>query len=83
LAARLDGEVRQLPVGPAVRVRRRRSVAVEDGANPSDVEIVQWYSLHETGRRLATMTFSTPNVGLADEFGEVFDLIAATLRWTA
>jgi len=83
LAARLGGEVRPLPVGPAVRVRRRRSVALEDGGNPSDVEIVQWYALHETGRRLATMTFSTPNVGLADEFGEVFDLIAATLRWTA
>jgi hypothetical protein len=43
---------------------------------------VQWFALHETGRRLALLTFSTPNVGLAGEFGAVFDLIAATLRWT-
>lgn len=83
LAARLGGEVRELPVGPAVRMRRRRTVAVGDREGPSDVEIVQWYVLHETGRRLGLLTFSTPNVGLADEFGEVFDLIAATLRWTA
>lgn len=83
LAARLGGEVRELPVGPAVRARRRQSVALEDGGTPSDVEIVHWYALHESGRRLALLTFSTPNVGLAAEFGEVFDLIAATLRWTA
>jgi hypothetical protein len=82
LAARLGGEMCDLPVGPAVRARRRQAVAVDDGASPSDVEIVQWYALHESGRRLALLTFSTPNVGLAGEFGEVFDLIAATLRWT-
>jgi hypothetical protein len=82
LAARLGGEVRELPVGPAVRVRRRQSVPLDVGAGPSDVEIVQWYALNGSGRRLALLTFSTPNVGLADQFGEVFDLIAATLRWT-
>jgi hypothetical protein len=82
LAARLDGEVRELPIGPAVRVRRSQPVAVEEDGSPSDVEIVQWYVLHDTGRRLALLTFSTPNVGLAAQFGEVFDLIAATLRWT-
>ena len=82
LAARLGGEARELPVGPAVRVRRRMSVAANGESRPSDVEIVQWYALHETGSRLALLTFSTPNVGLAEEFGEVFDLIAATLRWT-
>ena len=38
---------------------------------------------HESGLRLAVLTFSTPNVGLADEFGEVFDALADTLRWTA
>jgi len=82
LAARVQGEVRDLPAGPGVRVRRRQSAALDAGGNPSDVEIVQWYALHESGGRLALLTFSTPNVGLADQFGEVFDLIAATLRWT-
>jgi hypothetical protein len=83
LAARLGGEVRELPIGWAVRVRRRQSVDADGTGSPSDVEIVQWYSLHESGRRLALLTFSTPNVGLAEEFGEVFDLIAATLRWNS
>jgi hypothetical protein len=82
LAARVGGEVRELPVGPAIRVRRRESVALDEGGSPSDVEIVQWYALHGSGRRLALLTFSTPNVGVAREFGEVFDLVAATLRWT-
>jgi hypothetical protein len=83
LADRLRGEVRELPIGPAVRVQRRQSVALGDGPRSFDVEIVQWHVLEKTGRRLVTLTFSTPNIGLADQFGGVFDLIAATLRWAS
>ena len=54
----------------------------ESAAGP-EAEIVTWYVPHESGRRLAVLTFSTPNVGLADEFGEVFDALADTLRRTA
>lgn len=81
LAARYRGEVGRLAVGPAARVRRRGRLP---GRTPdgSEAEIVTWYVPHESGRRLAVLTFSTPNVGLADEFGEVFDALAGTLRWT-
>ena len=48
-----------------------------------EVETVQWFVLHPTGRWLAVLTFSTPNVGLAEAFGEVFDAIAWSLQWTS
>ena len=82
LAARYGGEVRELPAGPGARVRRRSRVPAAGGAGP-EAEIVTWYVPHESGRRLAILTFSTPNVDLAEEFGEVFDALADTLRWTA
>ncbi|HTC80073.1 MAG TPA: hypothetical protein VK848_00900, partial [Acidimicrobiia bacterium] len=66
------------------RVRRRGRVPAENGSGTGpEAEIVTWYVPHESGRRLAVLTFSTPNVGLAEEFGEVFDTVADTLRWTA
>jgi hypothetical protein len=88
LRSRLGGEVDELAAGPAVRVRRRQAVArtVSDHIgleHTGAVEIVQWYVPHESGRRLAVLTFSTPNVDLAEQFGELFDAIAGTMRWTA
>ena len=84
LAARYGGEVGELEAGPAARVRRRGRVPAENGSGTGpEAEIVTWYVPHESGRRLAVLTFSTPNVGLAEEFGEVFDTVADTLRWTA
>jgi nucleotide-binding universal stress UspA family protein len=84
LAARYGGEATELDAGPAARVRRRRPVPEAwAGSTGKEAEIVTWYVPHESGRRLAVLTFSTPNVGLADEFGEVFDALADTLRWTA
>jgi hypothetical protein len=82
LQLRLGGEVGDLTAGPALRVRRRQEVHdwIE---HPSEVEVVQWYVPHEGGQRLAVLTFSTPNVELAEQFGEVFDAIAGSLRWTA
>jgi hypothetical protein len=81
LQFRLGGAVGELTVGPALRVRRRESVTDRMG-NTSEVEVVQWYVPHEGGQRLAVLTFSTPNVELAEQFGEVFDAIAGTMRWT-
>jgi hypothetical protein len=83
LAARYGGEVGDLAAGPAARVRRRGRVPGWNGAATGpEAEIVTWYVPHESGRRIAVLTFSTPNVGLAEEFGEVFDALADTLRWT-
>ena len=75
------GERSDLPGGPAVRVRRRHTAAAE-GAE-LDVETVQWFVLHPTGQWMAVLSFSTPNTGLAEPFGEVFDAIAWTLQWTS
>jgi hypothetical protein len=82
LAARYGGEGRELAAGPGARVRRRGRVPAAADAGP-EAEIVTWYVPHRSGRRLAILTFSTPNIDLADEFGEVFDALADTLRWTA
>jgi hypothetical protein len=78
----MGGKVGDLTAGPALRVRRRQAVSdrIED---IGEVEVVQWYVPHEGGRRLALLTFSTPNVELAEQFGEVFDAIAGSMRWTA
>ena len=82
LQLRLGGEVGELPAGPALRVRRPQAVGDRTG-HPGEAEVVQWYVPHDGGRRLAVLTFSTPNVDLAEQFGEVFDAIAGSMRWTA
>jgi hypothetical protein len=82
LAARYGGEVSELAGGPGARVQRRGRVPTAGSAGP-EAEIVTWYAPHRSGRRLAILTFSTPNIDLADEFGEVFDSLADTMRWTA
>lgn len=82
LAQRYGGEAGELTAGPAARVRRRRRVEPGGGLPGGEAELVYWYVPHKTGRCLALLAFSTPNVDLADEFGEVFDAIAGTLRWT-
>jgi hypothetical protein len=85
------GERRDLPGGPALRLRRRQAALGDPGGRTAggeeawslEVENVQWFVLHPSGRQLALLSFSTPNLALADAFGEVFDAIAWTLRWTA
>jgi len=74
------GERADLPGGPGVRVRRRHTVATE--GTELEVETVQWFALHPTGQWLAVLSFSTPNTGLAEPFGELFDAIAWSLQWT-
>ena len=74
-----DGATRlDLPAGPGIRVRSRQASGER---SPLEVENVQWYVLHPTGARLALLSFSTPNLALAEPFGEVFDAIAWSLQW--
>lgn len=82
LAERYGGEAAELPAGPAARVRRRQRVEPEGGLPGGEAELVYWYVPHETGQCVAILAFSTPNVELGDEFGEAFDAIAGTLRWS-
>lgn len=74
-----ESELRALEAGPAARVRSR--IAVEDDQEPTTVDLVQYFVPFPNGDRLAVLSFSTPNVSLADAFGEVFDAIASTLQW--
>src|SRR5205085_8883725 len=82
VAARYGGELVEISAGPAARVRRRGRIPTSGGPG-LEAEIVTWYVPHESSRRIGVLTFSTPNVGLADEFAEAFDTLADTLRWTA
>jgi hypothetical protein len=80
---RKDGakaEVRSLDAGPAARVRSR--IAVDDREPPTMVDLVQYFVPFPVADRLAVLTFSTPNIGLADAFAEVFDAIGGTLQWS-
>jgi hypothetical protein len=74
------GERHDLPCGPGVRVRRRQDTQITNAAVA--VEVVQWFVLHPSGDRMAVLSFSTPNLALAEPFGEVFDAIAWSLQWT-
>ena len=75
-----ESEIRALDAGPAARVRSR--IAVEDGQPATTVDLVQYFVPFPGGDRLAVLSFSTPNVSLADAFAEVFDAIASTLQWS-
>lgn len=82
-ALRQEGatEVRRLPAGPAVRVRRRLLSAIP-GGKEVPVESVQYFVPFPDGDHLVLLNFSTPNLALADAFAEVFDAMAETLSWT-
>jgi hypothetical protein len=75
--------VRNLDAGPAARLRRRLPVGGATGPSglPEEVDTVQYFVPFPDADRLAVLTFSTPNVGLADAFAEVFDAVASTLQW--
>jgi hypothetical protein len=63
LAAHFGGERRDLPAGPAARVRCRQSAPLgtgQNGAAGPEAELVQWYVPHASGQRIALLTFSTP-----------------------
>lgn len=70
----------ELSAGPAVRLRRRGSAEGPD-ARVVEVEMLQYFVVVPGAARLLLLTFSTPNVALADALVELFDAIASTLRW--
>jgi hypothetical protein len=75
-------EVRDLPVGHAVRLRKRLQAPLPGQEAKAEVENVQWFVPSPDGRQLALLAFSTPTLGLAEPFGKLFDAIAGTVRWT-
>jgi hypothetical protein len=81
-----DTSVVDLPPGPAARVRRRLRMEVPLGAGQpaagAEVEQVQFFVPLPSASHIALLTFSTPNVGLAEPFNQLFEAIAGTLTWT-
>lgn len=75
-------ELCSLGAGPAVRVRRRATNELPGGGQVP-VESVQYFVPFPDGRDLVLLSFSTPSLGLADAFAEVFDAMAGTLSWNA
>lgn len=72
----------ELPVGPAVRLRR---LTRTNGAGPGEgelvVDTVQHWVPVRGGRTILVLAGSTPCLDVADELAEAFDAIAATLRF--
>jgi hypothetical protein len=68
-----------LPVGPAIRVHKHQTA--EALGSKHDTEVVQYFVVVPGGRRLVVLTFSTPSLELAEALFELFDAMAATLRW--
>ena len=79
--AEAETELRELGPGPAVRVRRRLEAPIAGSANVP-IENLQYVVVLPDLTRLALLHFSTPTIGLADPFVELFDAIAATMTWT-
>ncbi len=77
--ADVDTELRQLAVGPAVRIRRRLEAPIA-GLGSVAIEDLQYVVVLPDLMRLALLDLSTPTVGLADVFVELFDAIAGTLE---
>lgn len=68
-----------LPVGPAIRVHKRQ--VAEAMGSKHDTEVVQYFLQVPGERRLVVLTFSTPTLELAEALFELFDAMAASLRW--
>lgn len=81
-----DGELAQvgvveLPAAPAVRLRRRTATEPEGDAEGAVVETVQYFVPVPATASLLVLSFSTPNLALAEAFVELFDTMAHTLQW--
>ncbi|MDP8993092.1 MAG: hypothetical protein M3N31_08605 [Actinomycetota bacterium] len=75
-------EVVDLPAGAAVRLRRQMLAEADGaGAEGAVVETVQYFVPVPATASLLVLTFSTPNLPLAEAFVELFDTMAQTLHW--
>lgn len=83
-AAAPQTAVVRLPAGPAVRLRSRataRAGGTGGGAGRIEVESLQYFVPVPGGGDLLALSFSTPNLALADSFVELFDAMAESLSW--
>ncbi len=71
-----------LPAGSAVRSRERRIDDVpEPIARRVEVESLQYFVRVPDTNALLLLSFSTPNLPIADALVELFDAIAGSLEW--
>ncbi|MFF7321614.1 hypothetical protein ACFZAB_33245 [Streptomyces albogriseolus] len=71
---------RQLPVGPAVRIRQNLAMSSPPGGNPGVLLETVTYGVLPTGSRAAVMLLGSWSVpGLTEEMEEALDGIASTL----
>jgi hypothetical protein len=74
--------IRELPAGWAVRARRRTTIeSFAFAGHPAEVENLQYFALIPGTTDVLLLSFSTPNLGLADAMVELFDAIAESLQW--
>lgn len=70
-----------LMAGTGVRCTAERNVRHDSWAEPVPARVRQYFVPVPGTKRLAALTFLTPNLDLADQFDEVFQAIAATLEF--
>lgn len=75
----VDSMLTELPAGEAVRVHKRQ--VAEAMASRHESDVIQYFVRVPGERRLVVLTFSTPNLDLAEAMRELFDAMALTLRW--
>jgi hypothetical protein len=75
-------ETRELIAGWALRARRRMTVEPPGlEGHPVEVESLQYFVPLPGSTDLVLLSFSTPNLGLADPMVELFDAMAESLQW--
>jgi hypothetical protein len=77
---RPDISVAETLAGEALRSERRRVITTENGDSLESHE-VQYFAPIPGDKRVLVLTFTTPNVGAARPFTNLFDAIAEGLQW--
>lgn len=68
----------------AVRARGRRKAALPDASAPTvEVETMQYFVAVPGRDALLILSFSTPDLALAEPYAELFDAMASSLTWEA
>jgi hypothetical protein len=79
-----DPVVVDLPGGPAMRDTSLSRRPIGDGTQDQvSILDVRYHTIVGEGEGMAVLGFTTPNVELADELGELFEAIAQTLEFVA
>lgn len=85
LQRKKHSNARRIPVGELVGVRAAFRTTVSDEAvgQPIEAAVWQYFIPSEAGDRVAVLTASTPMLLLEQQFGELFDAIVATFRFSS